>query len=106
MHIHIYTYIYYLELDPPKPVLDLMDPKFDEPSPRSALSNREGLLADANGASALPVGVRSQSQNLLTGGTSWGDGEAWRPLLLRRYVPSPPKAAPVQNPGSPLLLSD
>lgn len=94
----------------PNPVLLLILPKSDGPSPRSSESYR--LLAPPpqnDDGEAGPGEARagrnrfSASQSYIpAGGPSYISRALSRVCLCIMYVPSPPNAAPVQNPGRQL----
>ena len=95
-------------LDPPNPVLLLIRPKFDGPSPRSS-GSKPCLRAapphqdepdgdDAYGAVLTGRRIRSASQSYIPGTRTYSASRC-RACRFIKLVPSHPSAAPVQKPG-------
>ena len=93
-------------LEPPKPVLLLILPKSDGPSPRSLSSKTGRLLGpeldppnqdEEAGAGLAGRNIRSASQSYMP-----GERRNSRSCCRLRFIsiaPRPPTAAPVQKPG-------
>lgn len=91
----------HLTFEPPRPVLRLVAPRFDDPSPRSSELdvNAERLvdphIDDMPPAAGDERNIRSCSQSYAAGyaraGSRWARFATW--------FPSQPRAAPVQKPG-------